>query len=700
MKMKKIDLSGVKVFLFEKGERLGMAVCGVIALVLLAFGIMKATGTSTPYAENLKNITKGRSSKLVAGGEVDGTQTAAVPKVGDEWPMREVNFEPTPLIQAGDAPDNKRRNPVVLKTLDDDKHIQVDFLRGGYFSYELDRDKVVTFGGDKVAAGPAGANATGPRMVKIMKPARFVVVSAVFPMRDQLEEYRRKLNLASVAELLARPDDMPQPVGLNVYRCELKPNRKPNDPVDWTPLYKYDPKEDRVEAAERLDKLYREAYIDEENPKVLVNYIQHGLTTPLPLLANIQYPKLNLQEIKPLEDAPDDPKQPARVLPNQFKRPPMVVMPGMQKQPNPAADPGGNDQDVKFVDVAWKKLPQRELAEKFSGKIDFFDPLGVFPDKDPANPGSGVQAPTAPKLMQRPFGPGGNAPPAAGDKLELFDALVRFVDVGVEPGKTYQYLFQVRMANPNYKKHKDVAFQALAEVKEILSPVSYSPEVTIPGEYFAYAIDKAPDIFIPGGSDGKQAKADATVPFGNWTTTMQIHKWVGKLTEGVTDWTVADWAIAERLLLRRGDVVGRYHVMTQVPVWNKAREEFEIGFEAQKVDAKKKQARAGTGLPLNFIEEPPPVLIDFEGGWKTQVKVGSTTIPRDEAAVEVLILSPDGKMTVRNSRRDSDAADPNNTVAVDRQERYERWLTRIRQLRNGGGTAAPGGPAMPNGRGS
>src|SRR5207302_8772318 len=126
------------------------------------------------------------------------------------------------------------------------------------------------------------------------------------------------------------------------------------------------------------------------------------------------------------------------------------------------------------------------------------------------------------------------------------DALIRFIDVGVEPGKTYAYLFQVRMANPNFG-NKEVSSMGLARDKELLSPRCQTQPVTIPGDYYYYAVDQKPDpsVKIVSGSDTKNASSDPTVPYGKWTTAIQIHRWIPKFTDG-PELAIADWAIAER----------------------------------------------------------------------------------------------------------------------------------------------------------
>ena len=138
------------------------------------------------------------------------------------------------------------------------------------------------------------------------------------------------------------------------------------------------------------------------------------------------------------------------------------------------------------------------------------------------------------------------------------DAIVRFVDVDVMPGKTYRYQIQVRMANPNFGKKSDVAFQALADVKEILSPWTPTPEVKIPAEYHfnnvdQLALDKASEKIALKD----QAPKDA-IP-------MQIHRWFTIADDrhgvGYNRNDIGDWGVLERSFVRRGDFIGQNNAL-------------------------------------------------------------------------------------------------------------------------------------------
>ena len=77
---------------------------------------------------------------------------------------------------------------------------------------------------------------------------------------------------------------------------------------------------------------------------------------------------------------------------------------------------------------------------------------------------------------------------------------------------------------------------------------------------------------------------------------------------------------------------------------------------------------------------------------------------RDESPLEVLVLSPDGRLLVRNSRDDIENA--------DRKERLETWRTWIKDVKDakdrtqmparnmmmGGGAGAPGDAGSGDGR--
>jgi len=74
------------------------------------------------------------------------------------------------------------------------------------------------------------------------------------------------------------------------------------------------------------------------------------------------------------------------------------------------------------------------------------------------------------------------------------------------------------------------------------------------------------------------------------------------------------------------------------------------------------------------------VLVDFQGGKNIE-----------EGATELLLVGADGKLSVRNSRVDSD---PRSPVGQERLRHYNEWRHRVEDLRagrSGGINPIPGG---------
>ena len=124
---------------------------------------------------------------------------------------------------------------------------------------------------------------------------------------------------------------------------------------------------------------------------------------------------------------------------------------------------------------------------------------------------------------------------------------IRFLDVTIEPAKTYEYRVQVRMANPNYGKKTRVEKESLAEPKELLGPWTRVPgTATMAPDMLYYAVDaKRLDPKFPGRAPERDEVA------------LQVHRWFGmyEFTRGTkTDYFgVGACVIAERVLARRGE---------------------------------------------------------------------------------------------------------------------------------------------------
>ncbi len=289
-----------------------------------------------------------------------------------------------------------------------------------------------------------------------------------------------------------------------------------------------------------------------------------------------------------------------------------------------------------------------------------------------------------------PTGPGGANPSVGAGNI--YDAIVRFVDVDVKPLYTYRYYIQVRLKNPNFGKRKDVAQQIFAAAKELRSDNwAPTPLFTVPGTYNLFAVDQFRVDHLgqkaekdrKGGD--KLLKKDHTAKDDQ--AVVQVHRWIGLTGEG---YRIGDWAIKEWLAVRKGEQIGQPDMLVPMPTWNKGRGAFEMLRTQVKVRTRTETKK---GVKLDFVPkvDNPPLLVDFEGG-KRKFNVPNGGVMAEEAAMDLLILTPDGRLIVRNSRDDIDAeiydGTPNGTT---RQARVEQWRKRIRRAESGGAPSEGGG---------
>jgi len=301
---------------------------------------------------------------------------------------------------------------------------------------------------------------------------------------------------------------------------------------------------------------------------------------------------------------------------------------------------------------------------------------------------------------------------AGGDKYERY-RLIRFIDIDVQPGFTYAYSVQVHLANPFYGLKNAESQEWSKQFLLKASPLCYTPLITIPGEFFFYAVDqkevhekgKALASEVPYGNDHDKMDQDKVA--------VQIHRWLEAPPDMIRNQphAIGDWAIAERLLVRRGDQIGKRlefnakkeakdrsdkvqpnWINAEVPEWDRLTSSFQIAHEMiPDKDKRKPASYRATGFPVQFqITNRPPVLVDFEGGKRWSSKTAKD--PVDESAYEMLILDSDGKLVLLNSARD--------TADRERVERYNHWRRRIvdRPRTDGGGdNMMPKMPMVPKG---
>jgi hypothetical protein len=308
--------------------------------------------------------------------------------------------------------------------------------------------------------------------------------------------------------------------------------------------------------------------------------------------------------------------------------------------------------------------------------------------------GPGVRPPMPMGVPMPGIDPGGAgaAPVAPWER----DALVRFIDADVKPGKTYSYAIQVRIANPNYKQDAKVQAAFLAAIPELADGWVTTPSITIPYDYFLYAVDQQQlDEWAKEVPGKKPAPSDIKLP--KEAIPFQIHEWVGTKKDEDKEMprAIGDWAIAPRQVVHKGERIG---VISQVPVpvWEELREAFVV--PTIKGDPKKRiPDKLGIRVKLK-LENEAPVLVDFSGGKRMQP---GTSRFEEDTAVEALIMTPDGKLRVQNSRDDADALQAEAYVqglppnGISRQQRWQALQRRVTDLQTQ--AAPPETPGAPGG---
>ena len=748
----KVDLSRVKEFFLDKGEKIALGVCVLAAGLLVTMGMLDAASVRTApnsqksYALALKDVTKSLETKVVNAPfnpETDKDPANKFRQVPWEWVPANLNFDFRKLFDLPDSNSSKRLNPRVKAVLAGADTIDMKYVAGSYFAHDIikSRQTIVVFkpadnannGNPVPQFGVRGRNnqAVNAEPAIITRPLRMVVVTGVFPMREQLLEFQNMFRMQSQGELFASKD-LPHILGLNIWKSEVVGKED-----DWKPLVvaKKDPMngEVKIEVDEALKKLFREALLDEENLALYSPFLLQGLAMPLPRLAilpNGQYPPVKLAGLEADENTGNEGNRGGGAM-GRMNMKQFNPFAGGKDGGGAMGGAGGNNQ-VRDDAFPWQKL-KAELQDKLNDRTNILDPL-LF-NFDPEEEKKDNDQPQA-HMDGKAAGFEGNSPfasrefwknysqlvapagakemskrnPTGTPQAKPYDAMFRFVDPTVEPGKTYRYRVQVRMANPNFGKKEDVAFPSLAELKELESswPVD-TPTITIPEEYFLYAVDQKPAYKVLRGSnwDAPNEKKQEHVA-------VQIHRWVDETGPSkVTDKVIGDWCIAERLYIRRGDPVGK-PIYVEMPVWNSETNRFELGKSAEDAAGEKAAPRptpkgmqampaagGAAGTQVNFaVTTPPPVLVDFDGGKRSiRIDVSATSPGRpvqDESASDLLILRADGSLIVRNTRADSETDTPAGKERVQRIETWKAKTDPFRMLNNQNGPGNPFGPGRPN----
>lgn len=455
-------------------------------------------------------------------------------------------------------------------------------------------------------------------------PLRLAVVQATFPLKKQIEEMQRALRLQ-------RPEQV-APFGPVFDGFEVKrqiygpPGRDGKLPVlqPWEP-YNFEEK-----FVEMIDSRALGYHLDTGYLPYFLRF-EEGLAWPLPRLvpelAGSYPPQIRLKSITDAIDQLRD-KNKTEVSPSDLiKR--------LQ----------GKGQPVNRV-----------MPRDIRGGSLFKEQLPGIASVDPGTP--------APK--------GGEAAPQGVDPEYL---LLRFVDPDVRPGLTYEYQIRVRMKNPNFNRPNDVASPSYATHEILYGPWMQIPDqIYVPNESFLYGYDTAKYEASVKEMTNDNALRNALKPGPNQAV-VEVQSWMEQIrVEGSGNREpVGAWVVAE-MPVSRGEYIGRKQYI-KLPLWAAEFGKFVL--------------RDASSINLRGLKEKPKgwlvdfstksILVDFEGG-KINARVGNKSVS-DEAATEILVFRPDGRLIVKNSAEDM--KDP------DREERFktwEKWTKDVEKLKESTGT--------------
>jgi hypothetical protein len=491
-----------------------------------------------------------------------------------------------------------------------------------------------------------------------IQPVRMVEIVASFPYKKQLEEFQRALLLKSLGEVLAGPDAA-QFRGFEVQRTEFKPDKAEkwetiNLEQAWVPL---------------MLETGRET---EEDPPQLVDVSFDGLVMhKLRQCREGQYPPLELGD----ERNPD--KYPG------LKHLKATIDQLQKDKRGPIAKPTNPFKEAEGVSIFDKGAPTQGNTAGGGGGLNIpgnvRPPVGVTP-AGMAGTGTGTGS--------------------SGQDVTVPEyCLVRFFDPTVQPGKTYKYRVRIRMANPNYGKEKEVVGPSMSKDKDLLSDPFELPEpVAMPQELHYYAVDMKVQEKVENSKNhdfsnylpADQIAAHNQVP-------VQIQRWLETLYDmnpnsksSNLGFPVGDWVIADRTLLTRGEYIGRT-ADTEVPIWDPGHDVFTLANFRRYGPRSRNNLKVPVFFGQSVGPDPgpeDPILVDFRGGtqmvyeryqglddnsnpqYKPIKDPSTSTGP--SPALEVLLLSPDGKLVLHDGIADAGAY----------KDRYDQVKQRLTETKN------------------
>jgi hypothetical protein len=694
--IKKIDLTRVKKFFIARGEKVGLGLVVGIGFLLVTTGLWGAMGSDgKTKIQELKKYTETLRT-AINSQDVKGVEE---PDVNTAWRYRDPTYQFVPICPIADPIIKKRSRPTIFPVMAGKKDVQFDYFKGAAVQvYAINRALESV-----EVVGPKGQEKK-TELATMLSPRRMLIVTCPFPLGDQLLEYQSKLNIPR-NEL---KDDFPQVLGIDVLRVEKIIDPKTKDPEEEEiELYgsklemgkgekdkkMIDKDKDRPLVAKHLHALLTEVCIDKDALEPFAAVRRPGLMTLMPRLTNADYPPYTLGgkggsgdgDTEPKKGR--DPKSGGKKDGDIKKDPPKVGKePPPRDKDQAKKTPAGGAKTARVgyefgPPADWKDIDPA-MRSRFEGKYP------IFYGQDSVKVAKDVPAPVKPAKDGKPAVEAPPPPVQAGA-----DPLVRFFDVDLEPGHTYEYKIRVRMKNPNQGKETEVTVESDAKDVELYSDWKTTPPYKVPmdsDEVFFYAVDEwernptypsGPDHAVlgekghildkdgqlVGGKNQNFSERYQKVPF-------QIHRWIRDWVIGRDNHVVLDWVVAERVLVRRGEYIGRSEMQVPVCTWSKLRDDFEVinppSLPKVDKDNNKVTPPPPAGLTLDFAVTGA-MLVDFEGGIKAVKKADwqKGTPEFEETPVDVLILNADGTLSVRNTHREF-----NVKARMERDEIYRERL--------------------------
>ncbi len=487
-----------------------------------------------------------------------------------------------------------------------------------------------------------------------LRPLRMTIIAGSFPYKEQLMEHKNRLHLPSTDAVLNETvgDDKEKSAafdfrGVEVQRKEVDKDGK--DLGDWIPL----------DLKSNYELWLKNTFypFEPEDPKYAVVKPNEGKGLVMPLLREFHASKASSTGLTGMTGLMGGGKVPGGP---QLRT--AEAQPSEEKSSYPdIADklPKLRETLAKLQDVQ----PNKIAAPKFQAPkfLNAFDPNVTLP-----NDGGAQQPPQT-----------STKPGASGEQDTIPDyVLVRAVDVNIEPGKHYRYRMKIKMVNPNYKRD-DVASPEYKEKETLESKEWFDriPIVSVPPEQFYYVVDERQGAtrrdMLQMPQESAQYELWNQASASPDQVIMQFQRWVESTQRSRKDADIVpigEWAVADRVYVARGEYVGR-PVKVDLPMWIWTRNSFILPEENPKA---KRRGRVKTGIYVEFGQENPEnnlILVDFEGG-----RVSSQSPKMDDTcALEVLMLSPDGKLLARNSYKDKEDE--------QRKKIREHALKRIQEVR-------------------